>query len=141
MTPTIHLLLVPSLAFNVHTFKDTNVGWPRCKNGTTSYPKEGVGSCCGGGRPVGRPRYRWEDVIQRGAANLLRIRNWKAAARDKEEWRKKFGEAMALKRAEAPQKKFRGLECMEQYLRVSYTPSCCGAKEPEERYFYDYHYY
>jgi hypothetical protein len=51
---------------------------------------------------VGRPRNRWEDVIQRGAANLLRIRNWKAAARDKEEWRKKIGEAMARKLAEAP---------------------------------------
>jgi hypothetical protein len=43
---------------------------------------------------VGRPRNRWEDVIQRDAANLLWIRNWKAAARD-EEWRKKVGEAMA----------------------------------------------
>jgi hypothetical protein len=32
-------------------------------------------------------------------------RNWKVAARDKEEWRKKFGEAMARKRAEAPQRK------------------------------------
>jgi hypothetical protein len=50
---------------------------------------------------VGRPRNRWEDVIQRDEANLLRIRNWKAAPRDKEEWRKKVGEAMALKRAEA----------------------------------------
>jgi len=65
-------------------------------------PKKVLGSCFGGGRPVGRPRNRWEDVIQRDAANLLRIRNWKAAARDKEEWRKKVGEAMARKRAEAP---------------------------------------
>jgi hypothetical protein len=38
-------------------------------------------------------------------ANLLRIRKWKAAARDKEEWRKKVGEGMARKRAEAPKKK------------------------------------
>jgi len=57
-------------------------------------PKKVLGSCFGGGRPVGRPRNRWEDVIQRDAANLLRIRNWKAAARDKE-WRKKVGEAVA----------------------------------------------
>jgi hypothetical protein len=56
---------------------------------------------------VGRPRNRWEDVIQRDAVNLLRIRNWKAAARDKGEWRKKVGEAMARKRAEAPWKKKR----------------------------------
>jgi hypothetical protein len=38
---------------------------------------------------VGRPRSGWKDIIQRDAANLLRIRSWKAAARDKEEWRKK----------------------------------------------------
>jgi hypothetical protein len=56
------------------------VGWLRFKNGTTSYPKEGFG----GGRPVGRQLNRWEDVIQRDAANLLRIWNWKAAARDKQ---------------------------------------------------------
>jgi hypothetical protein len=65
-------------------------------------PKKVLGSCFGGGRPVRRPRNRWEDVIQRDAANLLRIRNWKAAAGDKEEWRKKVGEEMARKRAEAP---------------------------------------
>jgi hypothetical protein len=40
---------------------------------------------------VGRPRNRWEDVTHRDAANLLRIRSWKAAARDREEWRKKWG--------------------------------------------------
>jgi hypothetical protein len=44
----------------------------------------------------------WEDVIQRDAANVLRIRKWEAEARDKEEWRNKFGEAMARKRAESP---------------------------------------
>jgi hypothetical protein len=49
---------------------------------------------------VVRPRNRWEDFIQRDAANLLRIRNCKAAARD-EEWKKKVGETMALKLAEA----------------------------------------
>jgi hypothetical protein len=64
-------------------------------------PKKVLGSCFGGGRPVGRSRNRWEDVIQRDAANLLQIPNWKAAARD-EEWRKKDGGSMARKRAEAP---------------------------------------
>jgi hypothetical protein len=53
-------------------------------------PKKVLGSCFRGGRPVGRPRNRREDVIQRNAAILLRIRNWKAVARDKE-WRKKVG--------------------------------------------------
>jgi hypothetical protein len=34
-------------------------------------PKKVLGNCFGGGRPVGRPRNRWEDAIQRDAANLL----------------------------------------------------------------------
>jgi hypothetical protein len=65
-------------------------------------PKKVLGSCFGGGRPVGRPRNSLEDVMQRDAANLLTIRNWKAAARDKEEWRNKVRESMARKQAEAP---------------------------------------
>jgi hypothetical protein len=65
-------------------------------------PKKAVGSCFGGGRPVGRPRNRSEDIIKRDAANLLRFRNLNAAARDKGEWRKKFGETVARKRDEVP---------------------------------------
>jgi hypothetical protein len=61
-------------------------------------PKKVLWSCFGGGRPVGRPRNSWEYAIQRDAANLLWIRNWKSVARDKGEW-KKVGEAMARKRA------------------------------------------
>jgi hypothetical protein len=61
-----------------------------------------LGSYSGGGSPMGRPRNIWENIIQGDAANLLLIRNWKAAARDKEEWRKKVTEAMARKQAEAP---------------------------------------
>jgi hypothetical protein len=34
-------------------------------------PKKVLGSCFGG-RPMGRPRNRWEDAIQRDAAILLR---------------------------------------------------------------------
>jgi hypothetical protein len=54
-------------------------------------PKKVLGSCFGERRPVERPRNRWGDIIQRDAANLLRIRKWKAAARDREKWRKKVG--------------------------------------------------
>jgi hypothetical protein len=72
------------VALSTYLHLEINVGQPRCKNGT-SYPKEGTGSCSGGGSSVGRPRNRWEDVIQRDAANLLWIWKWKAAARDKEE--------------------------------------------------------
>jgi hypothetical protein len=57
---------------------------------------------------VGRPRNRSEDVIQKDADNLLRIRKWKAAATDKE--RRKVEVAMTRKRAEAPKKKMRNSE-------------------------------
>jgi hypothetical protein len=83
-------------------FKEISVGWPRRKYGTISYSREGTRKRFGRGRPVGRPRNRWQDVIQRDAANLLRIQNWKTAAGDKEEGMKKVGEAMAGKLAEAP---------------------------------------
>jgi hypothetical protein len=53
---------------------------------------------------VGRPRNRRQDVIQKDAANLLRIGNWKAEARYKV-WRKKVGETMARKKAEVLWKK------------------------------------
>jgi hypothetical protein len=51
---------------------------------------------------VRRPRNRWKDVIQRDAANLLRILNWRSVARYKEEWKKKVGKAVTRKRTEAP---------------------------------------
>jgi hypothetical protein len=36
-----------------------------------------------GVRSVGKPRKRWEDVMQRDAARFLRCRNWKLAVDDK----------------------------------------------------------
>ena len=45
----------------------------------------------------GKPSSRWKD-----AADWLQLRDWKAAARSREGWRKEIGEAMARKRAEAP---------------------------------------
>jgi hypothetical protein len=38
----------------------------------------------------------------RDAVDLVHIRNWKAAARRREGWRKVIGEAIARKRAEVP---------------------------------------
>jgi hypothetical protein len=58
-------------------------------------PNKALGSSFRGERPVGRQRNRWEYTIQRDTANLLWIQNWKSVAKDKEEWRKKAGEAMA----------------------------------------------
>lgn len=57
--------------------------------------------------PVRNPRGRWEDAVWRDAIDLLQIKNWKAATRNGEVWRKKIQEAMGQKWAIAPLKKER----------------------------------
>jgi len=48
-------------------------------------------------RPVGRPRNRWADVVQRDALQLLGIRGWRRRAENRNEWRRLMGEAKARK--------------------------------------------
>jgi hypothetical protein len=48
-------------------------------------------------RPVGRPRTRWADVVQRDALQLLGIRGWRRRGADRDEWRRLVGEAKARK--------------------------------------------
>ena len=38
-----------------------------------------------GTRPVGRPRQRWQDVMQ--DLKKLKVKNWKEAAKDRRTWR------------------------------------------------------
>jgi hypothetical protein len=47
-------------------------------------------------RPVGRPRTRWADVVQRDALQLLGIRGRRTAA-NRDEWRRLVREAKARK--------------------------------------------
>jgi hypothetical protein len=47
-------------------------------------------------RPVGRPRTRWVDVVQRNALQLLGIRGWRRRAANTDEWRRLMREAKAL---------------------------------------------
>jgi len=47
--------------------------------------------------PVGRPRTRWADVVQRDALQLLGIRGWKRRAENRDEWRRLMREAKARK--------------------------------------------
>jgi hypothetical protein len=49
----------------------------------------------GGRRTMKMPRGRWKVAVQVDAERLLRIRNWKTAARNREFWKKKYGEARA----------------------------------------------
>ena len=67
--------------------------------------KKVIGGRFGGRKPPGQPRDRWEDAGWRDDVDWLQIRNWKAAARKKDDWRKEMGEAMSRKRAEVPCKK------------------------------------
>jgi hypothetical protein len=39
-------------------------------------------------RPVGRPRTRWTDVVQRDALQLLGMRGWRRRAANRDEWRR-----------------------------------------------------
>jgi len=48
-------------------------------------------------RPVGRPRTRWANVVQRDALQLLRIRRWRRRAANRDEWRYLMREAKAQK--------------------------------------------
>ena len=46
-------------------------------------------------RPVGRPRTRWADVVQRDALQVLGIRGWRRRAANRDEWRHLMREAKA----------------------------------------------
>jgi hypothetical protein len=48
-------------------------------------------------RPVGRPRNRWSDMVQRGALHLLGIRGWRRRAQNRDGWRRLIREAKAQK--------------------------------------------
>jgi hypothetical protein len=48
-------------------------------------------------RPVRRPRNRWADVVQRGALQLMGIREWRRRAAVRDEWRRLTREAKAWK--------------------------------------------
>ena len=48
-------------------------------------------------RPVGKPRTRWADVVQRDALQLLGIRGLRRRAENRDEWRRLMREAKARK--------------------------------------------
>jgi hypothetical protein len=48
-----------------------------------------------GVRPMGRPRKRWMDGVWIDAKELLKVKNWKALALDRNEWRHIIGKAKA----------------------------------------------
>jgi hypothetical protein len=47
--------------------------------------------------PVGRPRIRWEDAVQKDALQIIGTRGWRRRAENREEWRQLLREAKAWK--------------------------------------------
>jgi len=46
-----------------------------------------------GRRPVGRPRGKWLDDVDRDAKRMLECRNWRKSAEDRDAWRQRIEEA------------------------------------------------
>jgi hypothetical protein len=61
----------------------------------TRIPKKVFKGKSEGGRSVGKPRKRWEDVVQQDATRFMLCRNWKLAANERTLWRQKTEEAKA----------------------------------------------
>ena len=53
-------------------------------------------------RPVGRPRTRRANVVQRDVLQLLGITGWRRRAENRDEWRRLMGEAKARKGLQRP---------------------------------------
>jgi hypothetical protein len=60
-------------------------------------PKKGLNGNFYTTRPVGRPRTRWADVVDRDALQLVGIRGWKRRAENRDKWRHLTREATGLR--------------------------------------------
>ena len=60
-------------------------------------PKEVINGNFRTTRPVGRPRTRWANVVQRDALQLPGTRGWRRRATNRDEWRRLVREAKARK--------------------------------------------
>ena len=58
-------------------------------------PKKALEGYIEGRRPVGRPRGRWLDAVDRDAKRMLKCRNWRRSAEDRDAWRRRIEEAKA----------------------------------------------
>jgi hypothetical protein len=67
------------------------------KNGRKKKKKKGSKQKLPYHKPVGRPKTRWADVVQKDALQLLGTRGWRRRAANREEWRRLMREAKAHK--------------------------------------------
>jgi hypothetical protein len=73
----------------VEDIKITRLGWAGhiIRMEEERIPKRGLNGNYHTTRPVGRPRTRWVDVVQRDALQLLGIIGWRSKAENRDEWR------------------------------------------------------
>jgi hypothetical protein len=70
---------------------------PYNKDGRRKDPKKVLNRKFHNTRPVGRPKIRWEDAVQKDALQILGTRGWRRRAENWEEWRQLLREAKARK--------------------------------------------
>ena len=58
-----------------------------------SVPKKGLKGYIERRRPVGRPRGRWLDAMDRDTKRMLKCRNWSKSAEDRKAWRRRIEES------------------------------------------------
>jgi len=82
----------------VEGIKFRRLGWAGhiVRMGEQRIPKKVLNGNFHTARPVGRPRTRWADVVQRDPRPLLGIRGWRSKAANRDEWRRLMREAKAL---------------------------------------------
>jgi len=72
-------------------------------------------------RPVGRPRNRWADVVQRDVLQLLETKGWRRRAANRDEWRRIMREAKVRKGLSAMGGIYGCMFCMFLYNFVNYV--------------------
>jgi len=76
----------------VEDIKITRLGWAgriiRIEEERIPKKKNALNGFCYTTRPVGRPRNRRADVVQRDALQLLGITGWRRRADNRDEWRR-----------------------------------------------------
>jgi hypothetical protein len=58
-------------------------------------PKKALKGYREGRRPVGRPRGRWTEAVDKDVESFLKCKNWRWSAQDREAWRRRTEEAKA----------------------------------------------
>ena len=83
----------------VKDIKSRKLGWagPIIRMEEERIPKKVLNGNFYTTRPVGRPRTRWADVVQRDVVQLLGIRGWRRRAKNRDEWRCLMREAKVQK--------------------------------------------